>query len=670
MEPPTKRPRFSVTSDPPEEEVSDDWDLQTARAQNDMKLKSIFEDIFAKYGQDFTEVGDEIDLETGDIVVDNGHLLGLEEEGRNDQSQAWHAKEDEDPESENEKEPVGSPHDPDNLVFEDPGAHSDDLFKFTRPKSKGLIPDEGHSYPRASALTSTSDNPQAWQVPEELDAKPPPEELGPIDPVWKVPELPRCFLTPRTETRFAKVPFTPRLPTVDRKSSPPGSRSLWSVPRQRRPRTEGKPRATPSKARPRAKRKYHSSPVALEALDWSFADIAEEGDESDDPLQEYQPSPTPSNAANIRRKRMRITAHDNSNQEIRFELNPELLTPAEPTPHDQSATDTHLDAKHSHVEQGDARVTVTNSIDVQCDSPALPTTTHGAAPASSPVPVSIPVSIPVPAALSSDPISPRSRTIMTPDEMRLVLRKRHVEGKRWKEILPFLPKSSLDKLKQWNSNHWFAVRAKPSPLRAPWSQSELETFDRLQDRPFLAWKDFQVQLPDRSKAEIEFELMRRWVGDEVWNRDGSSSLPQLKNDGGGLERNCVNPQFRASEHDGLETDVRDREASVTRLDTPSTRQTPPVTHLDTPSARQTPAFPNPDSPSATQTPTVYLISDGEDEDDGEDQMDTEDLGTLSDEAEAHMEEVSADPSLPDSYTSRLGARPVKEQIKHVSPPID
>jgi hypothetical protein len=649
MEPPTKRPRLSVTSDPPEEEVSDDWDLQTARAQNDMKLKSIFENIFAKYGQDFTEVGDEIDLETGDIVVDNGHLLGLQEEDRNHQSRAWHAEEgaegeeDEDPESENEKEPVGSLPDPDNLVFEDPGGHPGDSFKFTRPESKGPMPDEDHSLSRESALTSTSDNPQLKPTPEQLDLKPFPEELGPIDPVWKVPELPRSFSTPRTETRFTKVPITPRLPTVDRKSSPPGSRSLWSVPRQRRPRTEGKPRATPSKTRPRAKRKYHSSPVALEALDWSFADIAEEGDESDDPLQEYQPSPTPSNAANIRRKRMRITAHDGSNQEIRFALNPELLTPVEPT-HDQSATDTHLGANHRHVEQGDARATVTKSIDVQCNSPALPSTAYGAAPASRPVYVSAPVSAPVPAAPSSKSISPRTRITMTPDEMKLVLRKRHVEGKKWKEILPFLPYASYEKLRVWNSYHWHSVRAKPSPLRAPWSQSELETFDRLQGQPFLAWKDFLAQFPNRSKPEIEFELMRRWVGDEVWNRD-RSSVPRLKNDGGGLKRHCVNPQRRPSKDDGLEKDVCDQESSVTRLDTPPARQTPPVTNFDT--------------PSASQTPTVYLISDGEDEFDEEDPVNTEDIGALSDGVEDQIGEVISDPPLPDSYTSHLGARPVK-----------
>ncbi|KAI9835703.1 MAG: hypothetical protein M1819_001880 [Sarea resinae] len=72
MEPPFKRLR---THDP------DDFDnfevLERARANNDQRLKSRFESIFEKYQYDFSEVGDEIDLETGEIVVDNGHLRGL-----------------------------------------------------------------------------------------------------------------------------------------------------------------------------------------------------------------------------------------------------------------------------------------------------------------------------------------------------------------------------------------------------------------------------------------------------------------------------------------------------------------------------------------------------------------------------------------------------------------
>src|SRR5205823_3977481 len=64
-----------------EEPIYDpDIDLHQKRAHLDYKLKSTFEAIFEKYGKDFDGVGDEIDLETGDIVVNNGHLQEMQDE--------------------------------------------------------------------------------------------------------------------------------------------------------------------------------------------------------------------------------------------------------------------------------------------------------------------------------------------------------------------------------------------------------------------------------------------------------------------------------------------------------------------------------------------------------------------------------------------------------------
>ena len=68
MERPFKRQRLT---EPPE------FDLLYRREQNDHRLKSTFEGIFEKYGKNFEGVGDEIDLETGEIVVNNGHVLGM-----------------------------------------------------------------------------------------------------------------------------------------------------------------------------------------------------------------------------------------------------------------------------------------------------------------------------------------------------------------------------------------------------------------------------------------------------------------------------------------------------------------------------------------------------------------------------------------------------------------
>ncbi|KAH9840504.1 Centromere protein Scm3 [Teratosphaeria destructans] len=61
-----------------EEDVSPE--LARDRKANDARLKDRFEAIFEKYSRDFTGVGDEIDLETGEIVVDNGHLENMQDE--------------------------------------------------------------------------------------------------------------------------------------------------------------------------------------------------------------------------------------------------------------------------------------------------------------------------------------------------------------------------------------------------------------------------------------------------------------------------------------------------------------------------------------------------------------------------------------------------------------
>jgi len=59
---------------------SSDAELEAARYENDMHLKSRFEAIFEKYSHDFTGVGDEIDIMTGELVVDNGHLEAMASE--------------------------------------------------------------------------------------------------------------------------------------------------------------------------------------------------------------------------------------------------------------------------------------------------------------------------------------------------------------------------------------------------------------------------------------------------------------------------------------------------------------------------------------------------------------------------------------------------------------
>jgi hypothetical protein len=57
-----------------------DKTLTRARWRNDLSLKSRFEAIFEKYAHDFTGIGDEIEIATGTVVVNNGHLEAMEDE--------------------------------------------------------------------------------------------------------------------------------------------------------------------------------------------------------------------------------------------------------------------------------------------------------------------------------------------------------------------------------------------------------------------------------------------------------------------------------------------------------------------------------------------------------------------------------------------------------------
>ena len=74
---PRKRRRVSRDEDRPSGDAAL---LRRRRTQNDMRLKSRFEDIFAKYSNDFSELGDEIDLRTGEVVVNKGHLEAMQDE--------------------------------------------------------------------------------------------------------------------------------------------------------------------------------------------------------------------------------------------------------------------------------------------------------------------------------------------------------------------------------------------------------------------------------------------------------------------------------------------------------------------------------------------------------------------------------------------------------------
>ncbi|KAF2099608.1 hypothetical protein NA57DRAFT_75108 [Rhizodiscina lignyota] len=158
-------------------------ELERDRRKNDLKLKSRFEHIFSKYGKNFAEVGDEVDLVTGELVVNNGHLQHMRNEvdlgdGRKN---TWDS-EDSDSSSSEEGESASEEGYKSEQVDDPDGSQSDPL-------------DETEGYQSGSYEPSDDDVGSEGRPPIEFDDdlptdEPTPSLDGSVD-VWNdVPELP------------------------------------------------------------------------------------------------------------------------------------------------------------------------------------------------------------------------------------------------------------------------------------------------------------------------------------------------------------------------------------------------------------------------------------------------------------------------------------------------
>ncbi|KAA8642310.1 hypothetical protein EYZ11_002898 [Aspergillus tanneri] len=562
MERPQKRPRLSFAAQ--EDHDDDNMDLQEARAQNDLRLKSIFEGIFQKYEKDFTEVGDEIDLKTGKIVINNGHIQGME--GEHDTG---------------EREEVAWLFDPDWTAEpdgEDHGATMRQITDYLENENEDTVP--GHSETQSqrspilisselqpgldgalqetqdeainadldadddrssvdSLLDTALDIQNNWNDSVEyrtrIDTNNPATERANtvakasvqspsvradglpkrVESLWRVPDIKGNFSTPtlnRSQPRLA-------LNSPRRSESPPGARSLWALPWKSRRRTEPSTKKSTKKHKASSQRgrKPHSSPVVY---DWSFAETPD-GNESDDPLQEdCRPSPTPKAPITIRGKTSGRSALFRTQRQCIYcmqvfshndyvaHLKSVLQTNSADDRHEITLVRRQLDAitnekaaipqtdVSTHVETHDIPFLHTDTPEVSSNGDAA--TTQG-----------------------STPTGKRIRTVMTPDEVRTIVIMRQVEGKKWKEVSDHFPQKKLAQLIQWNQLHWNDRRANPPQASGPWSQGEREALESLKDQRGLSWSTIRAALPGRSLAELEFELLRLWVGDDVWEGKGA-----------------------------------------------------------------------------------------------------------------------------------------------------
>ncbi|KAL8653844.1 MAG: hypothetical protein Q9226_003682 [Calogaya cf. arnoldii] len=202
MSPPAKRRRLFDTSDP-------DAELHQRRARNDKKLKSRFESIFEKYSKDFSGIGDVIDFEKDEIVVDNGHLWDMQNEkdpGYEHSSKLEH-------DNPSPKRPSEPPRPPERVIPDSQEYESDD------DDPLGIL--EG-------ALAT---NIQRVRTATVHPAAPPPNDRW-VEPAWRVPLLP-------ADVNVQKALPSPSPSLVEddfnssRSASPEGV-SIWALPKRKR----------------------------------------------------------------------------------------------------------------------------------------------------------------------------------------------------------------------------------------------------------------------------------------------------------------------------------------------------------------------------------------------------------------------------------------------------
>lgn len=169
------------------------YQLEQARARASNKLKSRFEDIFAKYERDFTGIGDEIDLRTGEVVVNNGHLqsiAGVQEFGEGDED------EDEDAHFSENDRPVHG------VIDEALENESADAVMWRNPWE--VVGSDAHPSQPAAAVGAPKFS--SMMPPTHGPFMQPVQPFGSleyghtqvVDPAWQAPELPRsAFMSPR-----------------------------------------------------------------------------------------------------------------------------------------------------------------------------------------------------------------------------------------------------------------------------------------------------------------------------------------------------------------------------------------------------------------------------------------------------------------------------------------
>ncbi|QKX54165.1 uncharacterized protein TRUGW13939_01249 [Talaromyces rugulosus] len=497
MEPPNKRRRLSP-SHQPRNDFQDDTELQIARARNDKKLKSLFEGIFEKYGKDFSDVGDEIDLRTGEIVVNKGHVSLMEHEDdtgevletsqkKDSPRKASNAHESHEPDLADDSDDELAPDGKRVLQSLIAGDMDNDIESFDMEKGKnGTVTPRGNR-PRSDPEDEIGGDkielagleyPQAYNNTAKA-----------TDPIWQVPEIAAKFWTPpKMQTPPKKelnIPDT-------RPSSPPTAGSIWAV------RTPGRPRGASSKKPTSTKKSTPSLPSKRRrkkpvVLDWTFANMKSDDSDSDDPLQEEAPSSTTQSIKIRGRSSVSIT--------------PTPIKTVARNVIGAKSNNTTRKKPVSKIEYGRLREVV-----------SLPRTPEVA---SSPQRLGT-----TPVHTSDKEMSSPTKMrpvefILTPDEVKLIVQMKSKSMEyTWDDIVEHLPGRTVDDLQDWEESHPDLLDKTPT-TSGGWSREDLSKLDQFVSQSGIWWKDIQAALPTRSRGELESQMIKMWMEKELLREDST-----------------------------------------------------------------------------------------------------------------------------------------------------
>ncbi|KKZ62680.1 hypothetical protein EMCG_00363 [[Emmonsia] crescens] len=517
---PTKRARISGPWDSNVGDIAPEIDVNAARQANDLRLKSRFEDIFEKYGKDFSSVGDEIDLATGKIIIDNGHI----EKMRNEQdlgAQTW--KYDFDPLGElglieNADEVPNAP----NLKCIDQNGKHAEMEEIHLGNNMGLeFPSKNSSHnpePPCGNCTPFEGSLPLKDIfllgsPTDIDKRRLRTSSHSVAPLWQTPEI--------DERLFGSspVPIPPSIFPRNRTASPPNSGSLWALPQIRRKKT-----SRTSGGRPRGARKVQLLPRPIGSGHISDSD-------SDDPLQNsLPPLSTPPRINILDEAKNVIEQPPASAEEPRRPPGPFSQSPdfglSRDEANDQQAEDANPEtSSQNHAKRNSERSVESPLLQanntIENEIPAIPENDISLAERESITQISI----------AAKPAKPSTEAgPFTPNEIKTILTLRAVQKRPWKEVYRAVPNRTSGQLRHWYYVRSIDIKNCPPP-QIHMVAKEKDALEAFKSKPEASWEDLETAFEGQTRNELQCKWAKICLG-EMWEDwKGSHCLPTQRRDG-------------------------------------------------------------------------------------------------------------------------------------------